>query len=261
MNFQELRVFFTALKLETYIFLQDIFNNLIDNFIWVCLSVFANGYILPALGVTSQFGSLIAIGAIVSCGAFQTFSLSLNLVSDFCGDRTINYRLMLPMRSWLVFLKIALAWSVKVMILAIGIIPVAKLILWSRLDLSNFNFFLFPIVFMQICFFAGAAAVFSSSIPDNMLNVDRVWVRYIFPLWFLGGSIFPYEAVMRSFPKFGWILIFNPFVHATEAIKATVLGSGTYFLPLFVTIPMMMVFTCLTFGFGLRRLRRKLDFI
>lgn len=258
--FKYTRTFFQLFNLNLHMLFKDVQGSLFDTFIWVSLSIFCNGYIYPSLGMASSYGSLIAVGHIVSSGVFLCYAAAMVLTSDFQNDRVINYELMLPLPSWMVFLKTALSWAVVAAIYSSIILPLGKIILLDKFSLKYFSFIKFIIAFLVINFFIGCFAIMTTGLNKDILSIKRVWVRFIYPLWFLGGSIFPFNTMIATYPKLALLLLFNPITYATELVRAAVFGPEAYYLPFWISAIILPVFSVVAFWIGYSRLKQRMDF-
>ncbi len=258
--FKYTRTFLQLFKLNLYMLFKDVQGSLFDTFVWVSLSIFCNGYIYPSLGMSSTYGSLIAVGHIVSSGVFLCYAAAMVLTSDFQNDRVINYELMLPLPSWMVFLKTALSWSVLAAIYSSIILPLGKIILLDKFGLEYFSLLRFIVAFVIINLFIGCFAIMTTGLNKDILSIKRVWVRIIYPLWFLGGSIFPFHTIMATYPKAGLFLLLNPITYATELVRAAVFGAESYYIPFWISAITLPVFSVIAFWIGYSRLKQRMDF-
>lgn len=81
---------------DLLIFKQTFLDKFIDITIWVILTVFVSGYIMPYFGLSATFGAFQFAGVLAAIGLFEFYSSAVDLVADFEGDRVIDYRLTLP---------------------------------------------------------------------------------------------------------------------------------------------------------------------
>ncbi len=255
-----LNLFWQLLKTDFVIFNKSIVSGIIDTSIWISILLAIFTYIFPHLGMTKNFSSIVLVGAIVSCGLFETFSFAATFLADIEGNKTISYFFTLPIPSWLIFVKSALAQAYKTIILSLIIIPLGKLILWQRLDLSNISIYKFLLIFLSINVFLGMFAVFLSSIPKDMSQIRSIWIRILFPLWFLGGAEFPLRVVQKMSPRLAYLFFLNPVTYAMEGIRAATLGQHGY-LNIWICLGAIWFFGII-FGFlGIKRLKKRLDFV
>ena len=258
---QQLQVFWYLLVADFIVLFKGIGGELIDTCIWISLSVFCNGYVMPQLGTSTKYGALLALGQLVSSGIFLMYHSSSSLISDFEQTKVAAYDFALPVAAWLVFFRRACAITLKALLLSSIILPLAKLILMSRLDLSHFSLPKFLLAFFLVNFFCGLGAIFLASVNDGSPYSSRVWVRFVFPLWFLGGSIFPYGAIVNAFPILGKLLLLNPIVYATEVIKAATLSSEASIIPFSIAALVLFLYAWLIFFVGYYRLKKRFNLV
>ena len=77
--------------------------------IWVIVTVFIKIYILPYFGISETYGSLVLVSAISSAANLEIMFRMEFFAQDINEHREqINYDLLLPMPSGLVFVQRAL---------------------------------------------------------------------------------------------------------------------------------------------------------
>ena len=128
------------------------------------------------------------------------------------------------------------------------------------MNLSNFAPIKFVFMFFVINTFFAFFSIIMSTIPDSIPNIRKVWVRIIFPLWFLGGVEYPWYVVYKFSPKISYVLLSNPFIYAMEGIRATVLGQQNY-LNVWICLIVLCSCTMLCGLIGIFRLKKQLDFV
>ena len=127
---------------DLLIFKQAYINKLIDVTIWVVLTTFVTGYIMPYFGLSAAFGVFQFGGVIAAVGLFELYISAVDLLVDFEGDRVIDYTLTLPIPSWLAIVTKAAYYAIVYLTLTISILPLGKLLLWNQLDLFAINYFM-----------------------------------------------------------------------------------------------------------------------
>lgn len=257
----QLNTFLHLLRWELYVLLKDIHNGFLDVAIIVGSSVFCNAYVLSKMGVAAEYGSMIAVGWITSIGIFEAFDAGVVMVVDFEHTKTCSYELMLPLPSWMIFLKTAIARAVKASLVASIILPLSKILIWHKLDFDYFSIYRFCLAYFLINCLAGSLAILSASLNTTALNANRVWVRYFHPMWMFGGAIFPYKATVAAFPVFSKILLLNPFVYTTEILYSSVLSSSCHYLSYTYCAVGLVLFAVSFFVIGFFRLKARLNFI
>ncbi len=255
-----LNTFWQMIKMEFIVINKNIINDIIDVLVWISFSVFVFSYIFPQLGMSKNFGSLVLVGGIVSINLFDIWSTATNIHSDIEGNNTISYFFTLPIPSWTIFLQKALAQTYKVTIMSLFIIPTGKLILQSKLDLSNFNIlkFLLMLITINTCF--GLFAIFMVSIISNLKRINSVWMRILFPLWFLGGAQFPWTKTLEVSNKLAYPLLANPILYGMEGIRAAVLGQQNY-INFWICLGVLWLFGIIFGAIGIKKMLKRLDTI
>lgn len=260
MNYQ---LYFSVFKQLIYadltIFRKQYLTKCIDIGIWVILNAIVFGYIMPAFGLTNfgvfQFGGLLA-----AVGIFEAYSNIVELISDFEGDRIINYSLTLPIPSWLAIISKAAYFSIIYFILAITMLPIGKLCLWNQLNIFEVNYVKLLLVLVTQSIFYGCFALWVSSLIKNMSHLGTVWARIIFPMWFMGGFQFSWQAMYSVMPVIASVNLLNPMIYITEAARAAIMGQGglIYF---WYTLPAILLFSALALAAGIHNLKKRLDFV
>lgn len=258
------RMYFTVfaglVSADLAVFKQTFFNQFINIAIWVVLTIVVMGYIMPFFGLPHDFGVFQFAGALAAAGLFEIYASSIELISDFQGDRTIDYRLTLPIPSQLVLLSKAVYFFIVYFVLSLFVFPMGKLSLWNQLDLYKISYIkLLCIMIVQNIFYACLVLWIGSKITD-MGKLSNVWRRFIFPMWFLGGFQFSWYALYTITPVFAYINLLNPMIYITEALRVAVLGQPGY-LPFWTCLAAVLFFSVLSLVIALRNLKKRLDFV
>lgn len=245
---------------DLIIFKQMFLNRFVDLTIWVVISLFVVGYILPSFGLSNSFGVFQFGGMLAAVGLFQVYASVVEVVSDLQGDRVIDYTLTLPIPSWLAIASKAGYYSIVYFCFSISMLPVGKLALWGQLDLMQINYpqLLIALVFQSV--FYGCFVIWAGSAIDNLSQLGTVWSRFIFPMWFMGGFQFSWKALHQVAPTVAWVNCLNPMIYITECTRAAMLGQDAY-LNFWMCLAAISFFSAVAFYFGLHNLKKRLDFV
>lgn len=240
---------------------QMILDKFIDLSIWVALTMIVVAYIMPYFGLAINFGMFQLGGLIAAAGLLEMGnSNAVELVSDFEGDRVISFNFTLPIPSWLALASKAGYYFITYTILSLLVLPIGKLCLWNQFDVTKIHF---PKLIIAICalnLFYANFALWMASIVPNINKMGQVWMRFIFPLWFLGGFQFSWMASYKTIPLFAIINLINPMIYTTEAVRVALLGQEG-FINFWLCLLAILFFAALSFYFGIANLRKRLDFI
>lgn len=249
------------ITIDLIIFKQMFMDKFIDLSIWVVLTTIVTAYIMPYFGLAGDFGVFQLGSLIAAAGLFEMGnSNTVELVSDFEGDRMIDFNLTLPIPSWLALVSKAGYYFIIYTILALLMLPIGKLCLWNQFNLASIHYpKLILAIFALSLFYACFALWISSKVP-NMNKMGQVWMRFIFPMWFLGGFQFSWMASYKTIPSFAMINLINPMIYITEAARVALLGQEG-FINFWLCLLAIVCFAGLSFYFGITSLKKRLDFI
>lgn len=259
MNFQALNTSLSILKVDLYKYYKKSFiDDLINKVTWlVCVLVIAT-YIWPSVGMNESFGVFMALGGIVSCCFWDSWGLSAQFVADLEGNQVINYYSTLPLPARLFFAKQVVFYAVRSMATALLMVPLSKLILLGKLDLSNFLIGKFLIIFVLTSIFCATLSLLMTSLVYDMSSIDNISIRFLFPMWFFGGSQFSWQTLYGVAPLVGYANLLNPLIYAMEGMRVAFLGQMG-FLSFWFCAVMLIIFSMVFWAIGTYRLIKRLD--
>ncbi len=245
---------------DLMVFKQVFFDKFIDLTIWVVLTIVVMGYIMPYFGLSADFGTFQLAGVLASAGLFELYANAVDLVSDFEGDRVINYSLTLPIPSWLAIISKAAYYFIVYFLLSLLMFPIGKLVLWKQMDLAQIFYaqLLLSLIFSSV--FYACFVLWASSIISSMNKLGSVWARFIFPMWFMGGFQFSWMALYHVLPTVALISLLNPMIYITEAVRAAMLGQTGY-INFWLCLLAIVFFSGFFLVLGMRNLKKRLDFV
>ena len=252
-------VFKQLLAEELLVFRANFADKIVNVGIWVSCTAAIFGYIMPSFGLTN-FGSFQLAGLIASAGLFEVFPSVMVLVSDIEGDRAISYNLTLPIPSWVVLFKKLCYYAINSMSLSLAVTPIGKLVLWNQFDLTKISLVPFFLMLFMSSIFYGALTLWLASKVANMTKISNVWMRFIFPMWFLGGFQFSWTVLYGVSPIAAYINLFNPLTYVMEGMRGALLGQQG-FISVWYCILALAFFSILCWWRALVRLKKRLDFV
>ena len=254
------RVFGWLLWRDIIILKKNIWGKLLDAFIWSTNYIIINTYIMPFFGVSPEYGSFIWVGTLVTMAFFESIYCANDIVTDLNGDKTVEHALTLPIPSWLIFIKMGLSIALNCMALSIFVVPLGKLILMDRLDLSNFSGIKFILIFITINLFFGFFAVWIGSWARDGLRFSYVYRRVVNPLWLFGGYQFTWMVLHQAFPRVATIVLFNPLVYAFEGMRVAILGQLGY-INFWISFSVLWVFIIIFALWSSLWMKKRLDYV
>lgn len=259
MNIQTIKTSLSLLKIDLYKYYKKTFrDDLINKVTWIVCVLAIATYIWPSVGMSESFGVFMALGSLVSCCFWDSWGLSAQFVADMEGERVINYYSTLPLPAWLFFAKQIVFYAVRSMVPALIMVPLSKLILWDKLDLTSLYLGKFLIIFVLTSIFCATLSLCMTSLVRDMSSIDNISIRFLFPMWFFGGSQFSWYTFYGVSPLFAYINLLNPLVYAMEGMRVAFLGQSGY-LPFWVCVGMLVLYSFMLGFIGIKRLIRRLD--
>lgn len=248
------------LRTDFKIFKQTIVDKIINICIWTSMIAFVFGYLMTKFGIDPAFINLQVAGMAASAAIFQLFPSVIELISDFEGDRIVSFYSTLPIPTWLVFVRFFIYYALGGMVMMPVVLPVAKLVLGSLLDLSAIHLGKFVMIIVFTNFMYAALIMIMASIVPNMQEIGNVWIRFIYPMWTLGGFQFSWYVLHGVFPYIAYADLLNPMIYVMEGNKVALLGQDG-FLPFWYCVAALLFFTVTFMIIAIRRLKRRLDFV
>lgn len=253
-----LRVFTWLLWADVRSLFKDFFNNLFDATMWPITIIFANGILLPAMGVPENYGAFTTIGMVVIMGAYSAWVGCMLIAADLDGPQTIAYELTLPLPYWMVWLKNSLFLTIKSAIFNIMPLLIGKIILGNKLDFSNFSLFWFVLIYLTSALFFGAFALWSTVITNSHQSHTRLETRLIGPMFFLNGWTTSWAIMYGISPALGIFMRCLPWIYAYEGSRAAVLGQNG-FITIGTCIGMLLLFTTLITIHSIYLFKKRMD--
>ncbi len=232
-------------------------DRLLNGALWAGITIVVFQYI--GFGDAVNLGLFMACANAVSWGFFEVMENVARLIADLQGEKSISYALTLPLPQWMVFVRIAISNALQAMAIAIFILPMAKILLWNNFDISHAAWGKFALIFVLAHIFYGFFSLWLASMVRSLESIGDIWMRVVFPLWFLGGYQFTWYTFVAKSPKLAYAsLIVNPLVYCFEGVRAAVIGQEGY-LPFWGCCAALIGFTMLVGTIGTLRMKRRLD--
>ena len=253
------KIFKSLLAADLKIFYEQLKDKVIDVFIWVAITLVVMAYIMPSFGLV-DYGTFQLAGLVASAGLFELWPSVMGLVTDFENDRIISFHLILPIKPSIVLLKTLCFYALNACFLGLLVIPMGKIILWNQFDLTLMSLFQTLIIITLSGIFYGIFTLWIASRIPNLSKVGNVWMRFIFPMWFLGGFQFSWYALYGIVPYLAYLNMLNPMNVVMEGTRAALLGPDGY-LPFWLSVGVLSLFNVLCWVDAYRRLKKRLDFV
>ena len=253
-----LQVFFQLIRKDLLAFWRDYPSKLLDTAICFATNVIVFAYFMPQEGIREGYGLFFLIGVISSFGLIEVVGKVGAFVADIYGEKTISSTLVMPIRSEGVFCYIAIFWALTSALLAIMLFPLGKFLLFHEFDLSSISYTRLVVMFTSSNLFYGIFGLWVASLLNDIGSLNRLWLRYVVPIWMFGGYFYSWKSSMLLNPIIGCVSLINPMIYIMEGMRAAVIGQEGY-LPYWVCLIMVWVFNIVLLKHAVFRLKRKLD--
>lgn len=235
-------------------------NKFINLAIWAICCLFVTGYLMQAFGLQADYGPFQLGGVLASVGLFDLYGNAINFISDIEGDRTIFYYLSLPGSAATILLSYVCYYAIICISMSVLLLPIGKLLLGSQFALTNISWAQLLLFIVLINGVFATTTLLLAAIVPSMDKVENIWTRVIFPLWYLGGFQFSWQAVHACLPWFSYVMLCNPMTYMTEGIRAALLGQEGYLNFWLCCAVLIILWACICWG-AYTTLKKRLDFV
>ena len=180
------------------------------------------------------------------------------LIASLESDYAITYDLTLPLPHWLIFTRMAISNALQAMSIGCLILPISKLLLWNSFDISHVSWLGFVLLFIVGHLFYGFFSLWLASIVKNMHAIGNIWMRVVFPLWWLGGYQFSWAMLHKIAPVIAYGALLNPVTYCFDGMRSALLGQSEYISWGYCVLA-LLIFTLVVGYIGTKKMMRRLD--
>jgi hypothetical protein len=253
-------IFYKLTKTRFYIARQELFDKVINLYIWVFCSLVVMGYVMQSFGLASSYGCFQLATIMGTVGLFEIYGNAFRYMIDFEGDRHISYYLTLPTRPSVVLWSMMTSYILMGIILSCFVLPFGKLILFNSFSLTDISWLKFATIVVISNIFYGVFTIAVTAHVGAISKMENVWTRFIFPLWFMGGFQFSWESIYNLSQPLAYVLLGNPVLYIMEGTRAALLGQEGC-LPWGTCCIVLCGFTVACWVYAQREMKRLLDFV
>jgi ABC-2 type transport system permease protein len=257
---KSIKCFWELVRREIVLFSKEIVSKLIDTTIILFTTAVVFGYLFKNVSPMENYGQFIVVGAVVTFGLFEIVGRVADFIGDLTGAKVISNYLILPLPSFYVFSSIAIGWGICSLFMSVVMVPLAKLFLLDKFDLSHFSIIKFSLIIITSSFFYAFFALWLSSLIKNLRSLSWLWCRVINPMFMFCGYFYTWTSVYKMSHVVGILHLFNPMIYVLEGARASVLGQSGY-LPYWTCFFVLWAFIIFFATDGTLRLKRRLDCI
>lgn len=252
----QLQVCVRLVQRDMLIFVRGITRRLINTALWMGMLVYVYEYV--------GFSTVVGCGLFIVCvecadyGFATVFSSVMRLIGDLKGAKTISYYLTLPLPQYQVFLSLVVSVFLQLMLVASILLPIAKIVLGARFDLSRVSCIKTVSIFICAYLFYASLVLFSTSLIKDIDGFNNFYIRVRDTLFWFGCYLFTWQRLYEKNAVLAYLDLANPFVYACEGMRSAIMGDPTA-LPLWICCCALLFFAVLCGYTGLRRMMHQLD--
>jgi hypothetical protein len=238
---------------------KQVLDIIINTIVWCSTVTVSTAFIMPAFGVSQGYSLIMVGGVLASAISFAIYPHAVNLSNDLHNNRKIGFLTTLPIPWWLVCIKTVWSFLMAQLIISACAIPVVSLFIFSSLNFFAISWLLFASMFMLCNIFCACFTLFIATIiPNAPLGATVAWMRYVFPLWYLGGFQFTWHGLARIAPLFAKINLLNPYTYMMEGMRSAMFPQGEH-ISSSICACMLILFSVGFFTLGSYRIKKQLD--
>lgn len=249
------------MRRDCVIIRREFVGDFINALTWPLANAITFGIVLPEFGMDKTYGSFLLIGALATTFFYLAVSLAEALVNDFCALRCIDFFLILPASSYqLILIQRVVSFALHATVVSVPLIPVGKLVLGDRMDLSQFSMIKFILIMLVSAQFYGFFALWLAAWIPSSRHFMSVWRRIYTPLQLLGCYWFSFAMAQKVFGMKALIVLLNPLTYMCEGVRGAVLGPTGY-MPFWVALGLLCVYSVFFGWYAMNKLKQRLDLL
>jgi hypothetical protein len=204
----------------------------IDSSIATTIEILTFGSFFPLLGLPHEMIAPLYISIAFALLIFyQGYVFSMNVLDEIPHFRStrMEYQLILPLpKTWL-FAEYVLYYMIETFIVTTPVIIVGTWILHTAFPPINWlSWLLFFAIDLGVLTFCGIFFLSLAFSFDYFWFRDNIWSRCLSWFFNLSAIFTTWYSIKKTSPIFAQIFLANPFTHATEALRAGLLGQEGY---------------------------------
>ena len=211
-------------------------------------------------GSESAFATVLVAGVVGISILFQGVqSVALTMATEFGYTREIEDRVQAPCPIWLVALAKVLSGAVQGAISAIIVLPIASVVHASGVEAHlNLHWWIILTLVPLACVGMTSLGLFLGTTFEPR-NIGLMFGFVILPVTFLGGTYYQWTR-LAPVKVGGWhwlqtVVLVNPLIYVNEGMRAAFTNASH--MHLYVVYPVLVAFTAIFLGIGLRNFRSR----
>ncbi|MGP0031767.1 MAG: ABC transporter permease [Acidimicrobiales bacterium] len=211
-------------------------------------------------GAESAFATILVPAVVGLSIMFQGIqAVAMQLAQEFGFTREIEDRVQAPCPIWLVAISKVLSGAAQGLISAIIVLPIASVVHAAGVE-ANIDLhwgLILTLVPLACIAMTSLGLLLGTSFEPR--NIGLMFGFIVLPITFLGGTYYEWTRLSPvTIDGFHWLqvlVLFNPLIYVNEGMRAAFTNAPH--MHLYIVYPVLLGFTALFLGLGLRNFRRK----
>jgi ABC-2 type transport system permease protein len=255
------KIFFELMRRDCVIIRREFLSDFINALTWPLTNAITFGLVLPQFGMDRAYGSFLLIGSLAVTFFYLAVSLAETLVNDFGSLRGIDFFLILPASNYqLVLIQRVMSFALHATVVSVPLLPIGKLVLGDRMDLSQFSMIKFILIMLVSAQFYGFFALWLASWIPNSRHFMSVWRRIYTPSQLIGCYWFSLAMALKVIGWKAYIALLNPLTYMCEGVRSAVFGPKGY-MPFWLAFGLLCVYSIVFGAYAMGKLRKRLDLL
>ena len=211
-------------------------------------------------GAESDFATVLVPGVVGISILFQGVqSVALTMAQEFGYTREIEDRVQAPCPIWLVAMAKVLSGAVQGAISAVIVLPIASVVHAEGVEAHlNLHWWIILTMVPLACVAMASLGLLLGTTFEPR-NIGLMFGFVVLPVTFLGGTYYQWTR-LAPVKVGGWhwlqtVVLVNPLIYVNEGMRAAFTDASH--MHLYVVYPVLIGFTALFLGVGLRNFRKR----
>ena len=226
--FHNLSIFLALTQRDWIQLRKELPGNLLNAGVVICLDVATFGYMLPKMGLPTDYIAPLYLGSTLLIVFSLGFGLALSHVIDLKEAKFIDYQITLPIPKRWLFASYVTHFIIKNSTLSVPVIIFGIVVLQSHFSFFNIHAFLLCAVAVCSLIMSGLFFLYLAFNSSFTWFMDNAWARCLSPLICLSCFFFTWSSLRAISPLLGLILLCSPFTFMAEGIRAAILPFGHF---------------------------------
>ncbi|MCK4499927.1 hypothetical protein KAU11_05475 [Candidatus Babeliales bacterium] len=250
------RFLYNMIAIELIMLRKSFFKRLFASLVPFSLQAFVLLFLLPQIGLSREYTTLVMISRLFTTEAMGAMA---GVLSGLGSGGALNFVATTPVSVPLMLTGYTLAFTFKVLVLSLPIIPLAALFLYGTIQFSFALLFKFLFTVLVIRFFDSILGITSAGWTAGTWDFST-FARFINPLAFIAMFAPKWPMIAAKYPKAGWLFLLNPLLYLHEMGRSVVLGKSG-FIPYSVCLGVLLGLIGLLIWIASTRLKSRFDLV